>query len=661
MHKSLKFAGTLMLALGLTACPGNEDPDEPLEPVLRISPSPAAISDDGQTSTLSITATDKDGNPGTGSFYLDAAAGLVDTESATGGSKAQTFTLVDGKASTTFRCEKALDVGCTGDVTITGTWAGINKTTRVTVRPASTQTDAGTDGGTKVDAGTDAGTKPDGGTTDAGTDGGIVVSDPAEVTFVSSTKDKLNILSSNVDTSTLVTFKVLNLNRVGVANVAVDFTVTGAAGTTLEPISGTTDSTGQVSTTLQSGNEVGFASVQATVTVKGTKLSGKAKDISIIGLRASDEHLAVQCTQINLAANASETPPRTDLNTACSVQLTDRFNKPVTVNPQASFFAEVGTVDKSTPPTSQAPGLVTTKFYTAGRWPPQQVSPLEGEPDHGGNNPRDMLVTIIAVTPGEEAFYDGSGASNGVKNGKWDPGEWFVDLPEPFVDSNDNGQWDSGESFIDTERLDCTTGQRAEPNKVWDGPNGCWDGDTQLWRATHVVYSGFSSVVGTPIVTFFPDPGAAGFDIPKQGEQTFSVRVSDPFGNQLSPDTATITAGVTTSKGTVTVTERDSSLNARTYGMTITHERREVEPAAGQPGYKDVGPCDINKPVSEAVASKARCQWRYTINGFRDGNDATLRLNGATGTTPASVGKVNVVFSNTRNSPLTVSRPLTVQ
>ncbi|MBE4749672.1 hypothetical protein G4177_16025 [Corallococcus sp. ZKHCc1 1396] len=631
-----------MLALGLAACPGNDDDEEPGQPVLRITPNPATIADDGQTSTLSITALDKDGNPGTGSVNLTAAAGVVDSESGVG-FQAKSFDLVDGKLSTTFRCEKAVDADCAGAVTVTGVWGDVTKTATITVRAPGTTTG---DGGTKADGGTQG-------------DGGIQTDAPAEVSFVSTTKERLGILSSNIDTSTLITFKVVDRNNKGVPNLTVNFTVSGASGATVAPASGKTNTTGLVSTTLQSGNEVGFALVKAAVS--GTQLEPASKSISISGTRASDDNFVVQCEQINLAANASETPPRVDLSTKCSAQLSDRFNKPVTIDPQVNWYTEAGTVDKSTPPTTQAPGLVTTTFATRGEWPPKTVDPLVGEPDHGGNNPRDMLVTVIAVTPGEESFYDGSGASNGSKNGTWDPGEWFVDLPEPFVDSNDNGVRDNGEKFIDTERLDCATGRRVAPNGVWDGPNGCWDGDTQVWRSTHIVYSGFSSVVGSPIVTFTPDPGPAGFDIPKQAEQTFSVKVADAFGNQLSPDTATINATVTTSKGSVAVTERDPSLNARTYGMTITQERREVEPAVGQPGYKDVGPCDINKSVTEAVATKARCQWRYTISGFRGGNTATLRLEGVAGTAPASVGKVNVVFSNARNSPLTVSRPLTVQ
>ncbi|RYZ37139.1 MAG: hypothetical protein EOO72_10735, partial [Myxococcaceae bacterium] len=367
-----------MLALGLAACPGNDDDDEPGQPVLRITPNPATITDDGQTSTLSITALDKDGNPGTGSVNLTAAAGVVDSESGVG-FKAKSFDLVDGKLSTTFRCEKTVDANCAGAVTVTGVWGDVTKTATITVRaPGSTPVDGGTQG--------DGGTKTDGGTPD----GGPVASDPAEVSFVSSTKEKLGILSSNIDTSTLVTFKVVDLNRVGVANAKVNFTVTGAGGTLLLPTSATTNNSGLVSTTLQSGNEVGFAIVQASV--DGKELAANSKSISISGARASDDNFVVQCAAINLAANASETPPRSDLNTTCSAQLSDRFNNPVVIDPKVNWYTEAGSVTVSTPPTSQAPGLVTTKFLTSGDWPPKEVSPLAEEPDHGGNNPRDMLV-----------------------------------------------------------------------------------------------------------------------------------------------------------------------------------------------------------------------------------------------------------------------------
>ncbi len=73
------------------------------------------------------------------------------------------------------------------------------------------------------------------------------------------------------------------------------------------------------------------------------------------------------------------------------------------------------------------------------------------EPSFGANNPRDNFVSIVAAVQGEEEFWDGSGSSRGLTNGTWDPGEYWVDLGEPFADNNDNGRWDPGETYIDTD------------------------------------------------------------------------------------------------------------------------------------------------------------------------------------------------------------------
>ncbi len=78
------------------------------------------------------------------------------------------------------------------------------------------------------------------------------------------------------------------------------------------------------------------------------------------------------------------------------------------------------------------------------------------------HNPRDGVVTIIAIADGEEAFFDANG------DGSYDVGEPFVDLGEPFVDQNDNGRYDAGEWFLD-----------VDDNGAWTPPNGRWDATHQ--------------------------------------------------------------------------------------------------------------------------------------------------------------------------------------
>lgn len=90
------------------------------------------------------------------------------------------------------------------------------------------------------------------------------------------------------------------------------------------------------------------------------------------------------------------------------------------------------------------------------------------------NNPRDNLVSMIAVTTGEEAFDDLN------NNGVHDDSEPYVDLTEPFVDNNDNGTWDKGERYVD-----------SNGNGVWDGKNGKYDAITLIWVQERVLWTGW--------------------------------------------------------------------------------------------------------------------------------------------------------------------------
>jgi hypothetical protein len=133
-------------------------------------------------------------------------------------------------------------------------------------------------------------------------------------------------------------------------------------------------------------------------------------------------------------------------------------------------------------------GTALQIFNTLGAGLPFDVPPLlSGEPsvDHGldgcgtrTHNPRDGVVTVIAIADGEEAFFDSNG------NGKYDAGEPFIDLGEPFVDNNDNGVWDAGEWFLD-----------VDGSGTYTVGNLAWDGTTKIWTQTVVVYTGDPATV----------------------------------------------------------------------------------------------------------------------------------------------------------------------
>jgi hypothetical protein len=107
---------------------------------------------------------------------------------------------------------------------------------------------------------------------------------------------------------------------------------------------------------------------------------------------------------------------------------------------------------------------------------PRRPDPIRFKPDGTGrftNNCRDNLVSMIAVTSGEEGFTDTN------NNGVYDQGEEFDDLTEPFVDSNDNGTWDANERFID-----------LNGNREWNGKNGKWDPNTLIWKQERLLWTG---------------------------------------------------------------------------------------------------------------------------------------------------------------------------
>jgi hypothetical protein len=668
MQSWLKFAGTAVLALSVSGCPGSDTGVA----AITLNSSPRYIDDTGQSTTVRVTALDAAGQPGKGDVVLTAAAGFL------GADKQKTLTVTldaQGKATASFNCPVAQDTGCKGFVRVEGDWNEVNNGTSVQVTTTTGST-GGNDGGTNPGGNTDAGTNPGGntdagtnpgGNTDAGTNpgGGTEASGvPANIVFLStSAKAQLGIRSSGLETSTPLTFVVLDLSGNRVKDAEVTFSVIGPAGVSLTALVSKTNVQGMATVLLQSGDEVGVATVTARVT--GTPLFVSTLGTPIVGARVSDDGFVLECQQINLAANASDTPPRLDLSTPCTAKLVDRFTNPVTLSTTVNWYSEAGSIKSpvTNGGTATGPGTgggeggstAVTTFSTAGKWPPAPVSPLAPpvsagiEPSVGTYNPRDMLVTLIAVTTGEEEFQDGSGLSAGVKDGKWNAGEWFVDVPEPFVDTNDNQVYDLGEQFIDTERVDCATGTRQAKNGRWDGPNGCWDGDIMLWRPTHIVYSGFNNLQPARWTVLNPGRLPPPYTVAKGSATTLSVTVTDAYLNRMSPDNADIKSGKIGSRGLVELPYVDGAINSRTYGFQLIHERVEVVVDASQPrGYRVVGTCDPNKVPAAGASSDpklARCVRQYRFGEFGIDNVAVVTMTGMDAADPGTPQRLSVFLT----------------
>jgi hypothetical protein len=258
---------------------------------------------------------------------------------------------------------------------------------------------------------------------------------------------------------------------------------------------GAADSTGVAQGWVYSGTVAGTLQLTASATAAGASFGVQLPDITVVGAKASGTNFSVVCSPRNLPALA-ETDCAISLVDApftCEAVLKDRFNNVLGRQTQVIFVSEASAVGQvvDTPQYTGEPvaglGLAVQTFQTLGNGLPFDVDPNTtiNEPFvvHGRDgcgtrthNPRDGVVTILAVADGEEAFFDANG------NGTFDAGEPFVDLGEPFVDQDDDGIWTPGEWFLD-----------LDGNGSWTGPNGTWDANTKIWTQTFVLYTAAAS------------------------------------------------------------------------------------------------------------------------------------------------------------------------
>jgi hypothetical protein len=628
---------------------------------LNLFAAPQSISNIDGVGLVIAEAFDATGKAGTGSVSLTSTAGSFVTPSS------QTLDYT-GHATFIFTCAVATDPKCTGTVSFNGTWTTLSASASIRVQGL-------------VDAGPpppDSGSPPDAGSGDGGVPGV-----PANIVYADlpGTLPIVGIQSSGRDTTTPISFQLIDANHLGVPGQGIAFSVGGGA-TVID--AGVTDGLGYAFTILTSGDEVGIASVTATYTPNdgGTPLVATSPGTAIVGALPSDLGFVVACNNLNLSANSSVTPPRPDITTTCTAKLNDRFSNPVGIPTLVEWYSEAGSINS---PVVSKPfatldagiadptiGFATTDFSSDGKWPPADVAPLPGEPNvpttdirwvATGLNPRDMLVTMIAVTPGEEAFFDGSGTSNGVKNGKWDPGEWFIDVSEPFVDENDNQQWDPGEPFIDEPWLNCATGVVEPPNGKWDPPNGCWDGNILLWLPVHVVYSG----PVTRLILDDPPP----YVVPQTpAVLQLGYHLADDFFIRLAPDNLQLTTSIIGQRaGADLIPNADTNLES--YGFTVNY--RLVQETETSPGVFQVdGTCDPSAPFtgSTTLPIKTRCMHRYDFSnfgfakadaGFSEGDNGILDLIGQSpSSTGASAAQIDINASNTYTAT-TFAIPVTFQ
>ncbi len=445
-------------------------------------------------------------------------------------------------------------------------------------------------------------------------------------------------------TMTTLFWRVTDSAGMGVPNVSVSFAINpgSAAGATVTP-QATTDAQGNLSVTLSSGDSPGSVTVRGTVDAT----AGSASEISvalsgppIIYGVPSDSDFTFTCARKNLGALhvTPAAPPTRNVNTPCSITVRDRNGTPIPGSIPVQFLQEVGSFMPS--PSVIVTGSAVVQYNAISNELPADVAPLPGEPSSGTKNPRDMLVTLVAIVAGEEQFYDGSGASNNVTNGRWDPGEWFVDLGEPFSDDNDNGVWDVDEKYFDTE----------PKNMRWDGPNGVWDNNVQIFRTTHVLWTGPSS---RPIEFETMPPFVIG-----NAPLITGFTVGDEFLNPISPDSSAATATlIGTTKGTVSLATSSFQLDTLAVPITTEPPLQATETAMGSGVFVVNGNCNPSGPAPASALTRCIRRYRFANTGWSRGSTGTATFVNAAGA--ASAGAVRFDISHGFSGTASQTFPVT--
>ncbi len=430
-----------------------------------------------------------------------------------------------------------------------------------------------------------------------------IASGPAgSLEFVSALPTLIGVKGSALPQKSTITFRVRDVNGNPVTDgTLVTFTLISgvSGGETLEPAqAGTT--AGLASTVLTSGTVSGPVRVQAKVTVGTVTLTSTSTNVSIAGGAPSGAHFGVAPSFRNIAGLVTQ-------GIICPVATVagDRFGNPVPQNTAVSFFTNGGVV---------APQGLTDEIGNA-------FSAIKTGPPtpHVGtitnfSDPRTGMVTLIAVTQGEETFIDSNG--NGLFDGpqEFDPSDPELDTPEPFIDHialclpaacppnpvnppilSGNNQFDPTdrfELFIDSNK-----------NGTWDPPNGVWDANKPIFAPTTVLFTGPTQLsIGVLQADGSCSGNPSGFNVPDGGSsQAFCFLVRDPAGRPLVGGTQ---IRVTTSAGAISGTSSLDLPDTQRGGPGITFFTFAV--VDDDPGDTDP-PADALVTVSIISPSSTTC------------------------------------------------------
>ncbi len=257
--------------------------------------------------------------------------------------------------------------------------------------------------------------------------------DPAigSIEFVSADPEVIALsgsANSEQPSTSTVTFLVKDVLGNPVADATVSFSLTTTkGGLSLAPASSKTDTNGNVSVIVTSGNVATSVRVKATITLDGgTTISAESSNLVVSTGLPDQNSFSLSAEVLN-----PEGWNYDGVTVPITIRAADHFNNPVPDGTTIYFTTEGGAIDDS---------CSTRDGGCSVNWISQNFRPANGR------------VTILATAIGEESFTDNNG------NGLFEtdpsitdsPDTLLTDMPEAFLDIDEDGVFDTGiEEFFD--------------------------------------------------------------------------------------------------------------------------------------------------------------------------------------------------------------------
>jgi hypothetical protein len=346
---------------------------------------------------------------------------------------------------------------------------------------------------------------------------------PTNMLFVSATPSTIFTSQASFGIKqSIVIFKVVDAsgNAVGAStNVQVSLSSSAiASGVVFADTNSTTpkvvatDVNGEIAVIVKSGSVPTPLSLDAKL-VSNPLVAASSAGLSVNSGQPVQSFFSLSASTFNIEGWSFDNE-----STNVNVLVADRLGQPVPAGTPISFITEGGQITASCSVVIDAnnkSGCTVTLVSQAFR-------------------PGNGRVTVLAYTEGEEAFIDANG------NNKYDVGETFYDMGQPFLDSNENGVWDlspaeqkvgdASTSGAGIGSLPCADHQFLVAN-VANTCDGAW-GTTRVRAQAVIVFS--TSFAKFP--TFF-DISPSGISLVLSDQNDNSM----PFGTAV---TATISGGV---------------------------------------------------------------------------------------------------------------------